>query len=214
MARPPDPEMRPRILDAADRLLARHGFRRMTVEALATEAAIGKGSVYLHFESKEDVALSCIDRMAARVVERLEAIASGRAPVVQRLREMLRVRVLDRFDYARRHAPSIDQKLAVMRQSMLERRAVHFAREAAVLARVVEAGRRDGSLAARDPSSAGMALVIATNALLPYSLSVRELGRRDALAGQTDAVIDLLLAGLVAHGPSPVESRPNPRRNP
>jgi len=42
---PFDPSARVRILDAADRLLARHGFRHMTVEAIATEAEIGKGSV-------------------------------------------------------------------------------------------------------------------------------------------------------------------------
>ena len=201
MPRTADPEMRSRILDAADRLLARHGFQRMTIDGIADEAAIGKGSVYLHFDSKEDVALSCIDRMAASVLARLEAIAGSRGAAPARLREMLRVRVLARFDYARAHAPSIDEKLAVMRQAMLERRGSHFAAEAAVLARVIEEGRRAGALRSSQPAQAGQALVTATNALLPYSLSVRELGRRADLARRTDAVVDLLLAGLTARGP-------------
>ena len=38
MPRTADPETRTRVLDAADRLLARHGFRRMTIEAVAAEA--------------------------------------------------------------------------------------------------------------------------------------------------------------------------------
>jgi len=33
-----------RILDAADRLLGRFGFRRMTIDDLAKEAGIGKGT--------------------------------------------------------------------------------------------------------------------------------------------------------------------------
>lgn len=197
MARTPDPLIRPRILDAADRLLARDGFRRMTIDGIAGEAGIGKGSVYLHFASKEDVALSCIDRMAAGVVAQLGAIAESAAGADGRLRAMLRSRVLLRFDYARHHAPSIDEKLAVMRQAMLERRATHFEEEAAMLAGVIAEGRDAGVFgAAASPAIAARALITATNALLPYSLSVHELGHRAALSRRLDELIGLLLAGL------------------
>ncbi|MGH7741931.1 MAG: TetR/AcrR family transcriptional regulator [Candidatus Eiseniibacteriota bacterium] len=212
MSRTADPEMRSRILDAADRLLARHGFRRMTIEAVAKEAGVGKGSVYLHFTSKEDVALSCIDRMAGRVATELERLAQEKGTAFSRLRAMLRARVLDRFDYARRHAPSIDEKLAIMRAALLERRARHFAREAATLACVVAEGCRSGELRAVTAERTGRALVAATNSLLPYSLSVRELGRRTALAKRLDELIDLLLAGLTRGAlPGPTR-RSNTRR--
>jgi AcrR family transcriptional regulator len=206
--------MRTRILDAADRLLVKRGFRRMTIDGIAAEAGIGKGSVYLHFDSKEDVALSCIDRMAASVTARLEGIAAGRVPAAERLRAMLRARVLERFDYARRHAHSIDEKLAVMRQAMLERRAGHFDAEAAVLGRVVSEGGRSGELRAAAPGPVGRALVTATNALLPYSLSVRELGRRADLARRTGEVVELLLAGLAAPASNPRAAKPRSRRKP
>src|SRR5437899_1530444 len=78
-----------KILDAADRLLARYGYRKMTVEDLAKEAGIGKGSVYLSFDAKPDIALACIDRMVARLLVRLEAIAAGPGSAEQRLRAML-----------------------------------------------------------------------------------------------------------------------------
>ena len=201
--------MRSRILDAADRLLAREGFRRMTVETVAREAGIAKGSVYLHFDSKEDVALSCIDRMAAGVVARLERIAVGDGPAPARLRAMLRERVLLRFDYARHHAPSIDEKLAVMRQAMLDRRATHFDEEAAVLARTIERGRDEGAFACASPARAARALVTATNALLPYSLSVRELGARAPLARRLDDLVTLLLAGLTRPAAKPSRTRRN-----
>lgn len=213
MPRTPDPETRTRILDAADRLLVRHGFRRMTIDGVAGEAGIGKGSVYLHFDSKEDVALSCIDRMADSVLARLEAIAASPAPAPGRLREMLRARVLLRFDYARRHAASIDEKLAVMRQAMLERRGSHFEAEAAVLDRVAAEGRAAGTLAPGD-APPGRALVTATNALLPYSLSVRELGHRAGLVRRTDEVVALLLAGLAAPLSKNRPPKPRSRRNP
>ncbi len=52
------------ILDATDRLLTRFGYKKMTIDDLAAEVGIGKGSVYLHFESKEEIALSHIDRIS------------------------------------------------------------------------------------------------------------------------------------------------------
>jgi len=203
MPRLPDPETRNRLLDAADRLLARHGFRRMTIEAVAIEAGIGKGSVYLHFESKEEVALSCIDRMAETLAVRLERLASQGGPVLPRLRAMLRTRVLDRFDYARHHARSIDEKLAVMRQNLLERRRLHFELEAEILTRLIGEGIRSGELRRVVPKRAAGALIEATNALLPYSLSVRELGRRAALARRLEEVLNLLLAGLARQATVP-----------
>ena len=62
------------ILDATDRLLARYGYRKMTVEDIASEAGIGKGTIYLHFSSKEEVVLSHVDRIVDRLKERLREI--------------------------------------------------------------------------------------------------------------------------------------------
>ena len=42
-----------RILRAATELLLRLGYRRVTVEDVATRAGVGKGTVYLHWSSRE-----------------------------------------------------------------------------------------------------------------------------------------------------------------
>src|SRR6202008_788128 len=86
------------ILDATDRLLALFGYRKMTVEDIAAEAGIGKGTIYLHFSSKEEVVLSHIDRIVERLNVRLREIARSDAPAAERLRLMLMTRVLFRFD--------------------------------------------------------------------------------------------------------------------
>jgi len=81
----PKEDVRVAILDATDRLLARFGYRKMTVEDIAAEAGIGKGTVYLHFSSKEEVVLSRVDRMVDQLKERLREIAHSDAPVAERL---------------------------------------------------------------------------------------------------------------------------------
>jgi AcrR family transcriptional regulator len=186
-----------RILDAADRLLGRYGYQKMTVESLAREAGIGKGTVYLSFESKADVALACIDRMAARVLSKLQAIGASATSPEQRTREMLVERVLYRFDYARPHSSSIDDLLASLRPRLVEHRNEYFRAEAEALARVLEEGSADGAFEVADSRAAAAAMVTATNALLPYSLSVEELGRRDEIARRAHDIIHLLLRGVV-----------------
>jgi AcrR family transcriptional regulator len=196
-----------RILDAADRLLARYGYRKMTVDDLAREAGIGKGTVYLSFDSKSDVALACIDRMVARLLDRLQAIASGPGTPEQKLRRMLVERVMHRFDYARPHSASVDELLASIRPRLLERRDGYFRAEARALAAVMDAGRHSGQLAVADTAAAARALVTATNALLPYSLSVEELGQRSEIARRAETIAHLLLHGIV-DGPKPARRLP------
>jgi AcrR family transcriptional regulator len=187
-----------RILDAADRLLGRFGFRRMTIDDLAKEAGIGKGTVYLSFRSKEDVALACIDRMVRDLLAALESIAREDRPAPERLHRMLVLRVVHRFDYARHHHESIDELLAALRPRLLERRAQHFAAETRVLAAVVAQGTGAGTLTARSPRATAEAMILATNALLPYSLGVRELGRRAEIVRRAARVADLVLHGVIA----------------
>nr|WP_255429738.1 TetR/AcrR family transcriptional regulator [Streptomonospora sp. PA3] len=60
-----------RILDAAAELLVSWGYRRVTVEDVAKRAGIGKGTVYLHFHTKELLFLTVLLRVQAAMVERL-----------------------------------------------------------------------------------------------------------------------------------------------
>jgi AcrR family transcriptional regulator len=43
------------ILDAALRVFGQYGYRRTSMDDIAREAGIGKGTIYLSFASKEEV---------------------------------------------------------------------------------------------------------------------------------------------------------------
>ena len=81
--------MRDRILDATERLLARLGYQKMTMDDVAHEAGISKRTIYLHFPSKEEVALGSIDRIVERLNGRLRALAALGTGPADRLRRML-----------------------------------------------------------------------------------------------------------------------------
>ncbi|HUH69851.1 MAG TPA: helix-turn-helix domain-containing protein, partial [Mycobacterium sp.] len=54
-----------RILDSARDLLLRWGYRRVTIDELAAHADVGKGTIYLHWRSREDVFHAVSAREAA-----------------------------------------------------------------------------------------------------------------------------------------------------
>jgi AcrR family transcriptional regulator len=194
-AAPVDP--RDAILDAMERLLARYGYRKTTVDDLAREAGIGKGTVYLHFPSKEEVALCSIDRVVGRVQERLRELAASPAPAPERLRRMLAARVLLRFDSVRAYSQGLDDLFEALRPAYMARRSRYFEAESEIFAAVLARGRREKTLSCADPSGAAQALLLATNALLPYSLSARELGERADIEKKVNRLADLLLYGLL-----------------
>lgn len=50
------------ILEAARRVIARHGVNNASVQAIADEAGLSKGAVYYHFESKDIILYEMIDQ--------------------------------------------------------------------------------------------------------------------------------------------------------
>ena len=71
MTRPDGAATRERILDAAQRLVLRHGFSATTVDAVIGELGITKGAFFHHFGSKAELGLALVERYAARDLAQL-----------------------------------------------------------------------------------------------------------------------------------------------
>jgi AcrR family transcriptional regulator len=62
-----------RILDVAGELLLRLGYRRVTIEDVADRAGIGKGTVYLHWRTREALFFAVIEREYLGAIDELLA---------------------------------------------------------------------------------------------------------------------------------------------
>lgn len=185
------------ILDATDRLLARFGYKKMTIDDLAREVGIGKGSVYLHFSSKEEIALTHIDRIIERLKDNLHVIAAKPLKPDERLRRMLTERVLFRFDSVQHYKQSLDEMLSYVRPQLLERRKRYFEQEAEIFSTVIKEGQKSSQFSKGDPLDLALTLISATNSLLPYSLIAVELDNRDDIEARTEKTAKLLIRGLL-----------------
>jgi AcrR family transcriptional regulator len=193
MARPSG-NIRPALLDAAERLLLRYGYRRMTVDDLAREAGIGKGTVYLHFDSKEEVALAVVNRWSDRVFERLRTLAAEPLPADRRLLRMLEARVLGRYDQLGSPQESLHEMFAAIGPALLIQRERLLDAEARIFAGVLREPRSAGRPSQPVILRTARALLTGTNWLLPYYLDPSQ-QNRDALRRSTRDVALLLVAG-------------------
>lgn len=73
------------ILDAAEQVFAERGFHVARISDVAKHARIGVGTVYNHFEQKEDLLRALLEERTARMLEHLTPRADDPAPFEQRL---------------------------------------------------------------------------------------------------------------------------------
>lgn len=95
------PSTREVILDAAERVVARDGSRRLTIDAVVQESGFSKGGVLYNFPSKQALIEGMVARMVAQTRARHdaalnEAEAAGEDPMPAMVRCLLQQKEMDR----------------------------------------------------------------------------------------------------------------------
>lgn len=85
MPRPPNPDVRRRLLAAGLLLVHRRGFAASGVKDITDTAAVPKGSFYAYFASKEDFATAILGCYWADIEHRLLPILGVKAPAPQQI---------------------------------------------------------------------------------------------------------------------------------
>jgi TetR/AcrR family transcriptional regulator len=76
---------REKILEVAEALYARRGFAGVGMREVADAAGLGKSSLFHHFRSKAQLYLAVLERVLARIEERVQPILAAGAPAPERL---------------------------------------------------------------------------------------------------------------------------------
>lgn len=81
------------ILDAARRLLVRRGFQNITMDEVAREAGVAKGTLFLYYKSKDELFSSAFgdlaDQLGRQLDEVLAADLEGAGPLTEAVRVIL-----------------------------------------------------------------------------------------------------------------------------
>ncbi len=84
-------ERRNEILDVAERLFSTKGFDNTSTNDILNEIGIARGTLYYHFQSKEDILDAMTDRMVRQMFVKAKELAAQKdIPVLQRLTIMIK----------------------------------------------------------------------------------------------------------------------------
>jgi AcrR family transcriptional regulator len=121
--RHPDPQKRQQILDAASRLFASGRYDRIKLDDVAAAAGVGKGTLYIYFDGKEDLYFCLIYEAVVALIERLrEQLAEhGATPAAARLRRI--VQELVEFSFAHPQVYELMRTVGVGKQDVRWREA-------------------------------------------------------------------------------------------
>ena len=146
MSEAPAPEQR--LIDAAEAQFRRFGYRRTTVEDITGGAGTGKGSLYLHFASKQAIYMAVVEASLERFVAGASNLLerSGSAP--ERLRALVQLTIEHYGEDELLHASLFGGGSLV--DGVVSRRAADIQRERirSLLHELLRIGQAEGSVRA------------------------------------------------------------------
>ncbi len=192
MSDKPD-QMRERILEAAKRLLRRHGHDKLTVVDIARSLQMSHANVYRYFQTKAEILDAITNDWLAKIEAFVEAIAARPESAAQRLEDVVLELHLKRkqklledaevFETYRRVAELRPDVVAKRRETILN-----------VFWRLIEEGVQAGEFSVSDSTAAANALKDATSLFLNPML-IPSIITGDS-AARARAVVRYMLAGF------------------
>jgi len=80
-----------RILQAGEKIFARKGFHLATLEEIARDADLAKGTIYLHFLNKADLFVSVIEKKLNILLKKIKEVVREEGPPVEKIRKVTEI---------------------------------------------------------------------------------------------------------------------------
>lgn len=194
------------ILEAAKEVFFEKGIHRATVDDVAAQAEVSKGTVYLYFQSKESILAHLLLEGLSILLPQLEAAYAPQEPLSadKRLRQLVEAYC----QFAHTYPHYLRLLLALDRGRFQERVSAEVYQEILtestrglkLVAKAIRQGREEGVFTADDPLLTAGVLWGALNGAL--NLMANPV-RREMILVEPEAVFDatfeLFLRGLQAH---------------
>jgi len=194
------------IQDAVVRLISREGTSALTMERVAAEAGVAKGTLYVYYKDKTQLLESVKEASMQPMREELFAILEGGLPPDEKLKLFIH-RHLGYLDANRDFYRILlwDREIAEahLKRHQTERYRSYMDR----ISRVLEEGMRQGIFRRLDPVKMAAMLMEADMAVISQRLWSEKPG---PVEEDAELLFDILLHGIVVH--STVEPARHPRK--
>lgn len=185
------------LIEAAHRVFGASGFERATMDAIAAEADVAKGTIYLYYPSKRaiyeaavEAGLAELDRLTVERVKQAHGVRDAIAGFIG-----VRTRYfLERPDFFRMYVHEINRQIIGERSELRSCQAA-LERQTRVLQQAIAQAVSRGEIRRIDPTAAAMAVFDMTRGLVARRLLSPT---RSDIAAENDLFTDLIWNGITA----------------
>ncbi|OGF98238.1 MAG: hypothetical protein A3F83_03415 [Candidatus Glassbacteria bacterium RIFCSPLOWO2_12_FULL_58_11] len=185
---------RRQIKEAVAQIITSVGVQDLTMDKIAVEAGVAKGTLYRYFSTKNELLRDTVDTCLAQMVEELQAILESRLPAEERLGKMIS-----------RHLSFFDEHRDFFRVLLYERNLCQSSRARSgnsvyrsfveKTAGVIAEGTRSGVFRPVPPLKAAMVIIESNIAVISQRLLV---ARPEPLEKEAEELRDFFLYGLAS----------------
>jgi AcrR family transcriptional regulator len=194
--RPAKNDKRNAILQAAWKLIRHYGYGKTTIEDIAQEAGVGKGTAYLYFKSKAEIMLSLTELTNDRITADLERIAAGPGSPEERLRACVLHRIVTLFDIVQK-SPHGAEIISSMLPEIVERLDRYVRACGELFGGLLREGIEAGGFSVADPRATGRLLAEFFEFLTPPYYRLKSRRSLEKFASDT---LDLFFLGIRTRG--------------
>lgn len=185
------------ILEAAIKIIIRDGVTGLTMDKIAAEAHVAKGTLYVHFQNKQEVVDAAIESSIAPLLEELVHILDSHLTPADKLRkftlsnliffnthkELFRVTIYDQD-----HVADDTKRYRSDRYWDIVRR----------VASVLEDGMKQGIFITADPTKVAMIFIEANRAVFVKRLAMKD---SENIEYDSNLIFDIFMQGISANDP-------------
>src|SRR5262245_34494180 len=132
------------LLEAARSVFSKKGFHDATIDDVAYEAGVAKGTVYLYFKSKQDIYLSALRDGIETLIQEMRTVAASSANAEEKLRKLIATKIAY-FDKHRDFFRIFQSELGRMEKTMSEFKDLYFD-QAQIIEKILKQGAGEGLL--------------------------------------------------------------------
>ena len=187
-----DPEKPQQIVEAAVRVFARKGYFNSRVSDIAREAGIAAGTIYLYFDTKEEILITLFREKMAGFVATVRKAIAGESDAVAKLRRLVRLHfqiLEDNPELAEVVQVELRQGQKLFRGPATQEIAAYFA----LIASVFEEGAAAGRFARDLPVKVATKMLFGAMDQMATSWVLGKRGYH--LVDTADTVVDIFLQG-------------------
>jgi len=189
------------ILNAARARFLHYGFKKTTIDEIAVDAGVGKGTVYLYFDSKDDLLITIATEVKRNITAQMHAIAGSLDSAEEKLRRMVLAAVTSVHNAVYSTAHGVELVGDMLEPKLMRCAQADREQQFLLLAQVIDEGVQQGEIvipSGADTKQAAQHLMLSMVSFFPPYFSPCHDNQtcRKTLEARVSAHFDFIFNGL------------------